>query len=135
MKEQHRKQGSKIVIGESYDIYRCSDCGCLVPKIERFQCYNCDGKMLYIGNIIMQQNSLPDEYTPMRADFEWFVENHDSLLEIYNGKYLAIKNKKVISCYDDQAIAINETMKKHELGTFSVQLCTPGDEAYTHTIL
>ncbi|PGH37671.1 MAG: hypothetical protein CRN43_19770, partial [Candidatus Nephrothrix sp. EaCA] len=57
----------------------------------------------------------------------------DSLVEKYNGKYLVIKGEKVIGIYDTAVDAYFETEKIHALGTFLIQLCEPGENAYTQT--
>ena len=47
--------------------------------------------------------------------------------------FVVIKDKKVIGVYDDQATAVSETQKTHELGTFLVQKVEPGTDAHTQT--
>lgn len=56
-----------------------------------------------------------------------------SSVKKYNGKFIVIKNRSVIGVYDDQATAVSETKKTHELGTFLVQKVEPGSEVYTQT--
>jgi hypothetical protein len=63
--------------------------------------------------------------------FTWYLSNQDRLVKKYNGKYLAISGNKVVGSYDSDWQAVSETEKKHPLGTFIVQKCTPGTEAYT----
>lgn len=67
------------------------------------------------------------------ADFEWYIANQGELVKQYNGKVLAIKNKTILAAYDSEMDALIETEKTHEPGTFIIQKCTPGDEAYTAT--
>ena len=57
-------------------------------------------------------------------DFDYFLENHEALVKKYNGKFVVIKDQKVIGAYDDVGEAIKATTKKHKLGTFSVQECS-----------
>jgi len=64
-------------------------------------------------------------------EFEFYLANQTDLVEKYNGRVLAIKNQKVIGDYESYMEAIEETKKDNELGTFLVQLCTPGERAYT----
>lgn len=44
-----------------------------------------------------------------------------------------IKNEKVIGEYNSEVIALMETKKEHELGTFLIQKCSPGNVDYTET--
>lgn len=67
-------------------------------------------------------------------DFEWFIENHDSLFKKYGDVYLVIKNKKVLSTYTTYAEAVEQTSKTEKLGTFIVQKCTGTSEGYTNQI-
>jgi len=72
-------------------------------------------------------------YDALKQEFEYYVEHQQELVEQYNGKFVVIKDKAVIGAYDDEVVAINETVKKHELGTFLVQKCEPGTDNYTQT--
>ncbi len=69
----------------------------------------------------------------LREEFEYFLEHHDELVGLYNGKFIAIKNKEVIGSYSTMQEALAETTKVHPLGTFIVQKCEPGSESYTLT--
>jgi len=64
-------------------------------------------------------------------EFRYYLDNQEMLLKQYCGKVLVIKNQKIIGVFDDISQAVFQTQEKHELGTFLVQTCTPGDEAYT----
>lgn len=70
---------------------------------------------------------------PLEKEFNYYLDNQNDLLEKYNGKYLAIKNENVIGAYNSEIDAIKETEKEHELGTFLVQKCEPGNDSYTQT--
>ena len=71
--------------------------------------------------------------SPLKREFEYFVANQAELVKKYNGKFVVIKDRTVIGVFDDQAVAVSETKKTHELGTFLVQKVAPGTEAYTQT--
>ena len=75
--------------------------------------------------------------TPMsnqlKNDFQYYLDHQDELVKKYNGKVVVIKNQQVLGAYDSDIQAIQETCKQHELGTFLVQKCNPGKEAYTQT--
>lgn len=49
----------------------------------------------------------------------------------HNGRYVVIKDRRVIGSYVTEVEAVNETARTHELGTFLVQLVSPGADAYT----
>ena len=71
--------------------------------------------------------------SPLKPEFEFYLENQEDLVKNHDGKFVVIKNKKVIGVYDDQATAVSETQKAHELGTFLVQKVEPGTDAHTQT--
>ncbi|MFH1005430.1 MAG: hypothetical protein V1781_08080 [Bacteroidota bacterium] len=61
------------------------------------------------------------------------MANQLELVKLHLGKYLVIKDEKVIGSYDSREQTLTETTKTHPLGTFLVQLCSPGDTAYSQT--
>jgi hypothetical protein len=69
----------------------------------------------------------------LEKDFQYYLDNQAELVKLYNGKYLLIKDQKVIKPYDDQESAYIEATKSYELGTFLIQYCSPGSEGYTQT--
>ena len=64
-------------------------------------------------------------------NFYYYLANQDELLKSYNGKYLVISNKKVIYASSDSEDALKKGMDMAGAGNFIMQLCTPGEEAYT----
>lgn len=69
----------------------------------------------------------------LEREFDYYIEHQEELVKEYNGKFIVIKDCKVIGSYDSEIEAIKETVKDHSLGTFLVQKCTPGKESYTQT--
>lgn len=67
----------------------------------------------------------------LRDEFDYYLENQDSMVEKYDGKVVVIKDKSVIGSYSDEGEAVAATLPEHELGTFLVQRVSAGDEAYT----
>jgi hypothetical protein len=67
----------------------------------------------------------------LEPEFEFFLKHQNELVEQYGGKVVAIKGETVLGAFDDVAEAVRETSKTHALGTFLVQKCEPGVEAYT----
>lgn len=66
------------------------------------------------------------------ADFNWFLDNYQSLFEKYGHKYLVIKNKTILGAYNSMREAIDNT--NEELGTYIVQECNGNETAYTNYI-
>lgn len=70
---------------------------------------------------------------PLEQEFAYYKAHQDELVEKYRGKVVVIKGDLVIGVYDNELEAVNETSKEHKLGTFLVQKCVPGPEAYSQT--
>ncbi|MCH7697067.1 MAG: hypothetical protein IIB73_12440, partial [Proteobacteria bacterium] len=51
----------------------------------------------------------------LEAEFEYYLENQDKLVEQYNGKFVVIKGAEIIVAYDDELVAINTTKENHEI--------------------
>ena len=56
-------------------------------------------------------------------DFEYFLQNMEKFYEEFGHKFLSIKNQEIIGVYDDFDLALHETLKRAELGTFIIQEC------------
>lgn len=69
----------------------------------------------------------------LKKEFDYYLEHQDELVEKYQGKFLVIKNEKVIGVYESEVDAYTKTVGKEELGTFLIQECQPGNENYTQT--
>ncbi len=71
--------------------------------------------------------------TPLEKEFQYYLDHQEELVKKYNGKYIVIKAGKVLGSYNSDLEAIHETTKEHELGTFFVQKCEPGQSSYTQS--
>lgn len=69
----------------------------------------------------------------LEREFQFYLSHQDELVKKHSGKFVVIKNDEVLGVFDDEIFAIQEISKKHELGTFLVQKCEPGTDAYTQT--
>lgn len=69
----------------------------------------------------------------LEKEFNYYLEHQKELVSKYNGKFIVIKNHQVIGTFDSELEAIKKTAVKHELGTFLVQKCESGSQAYTAT--
>lgn len=67
-------------------------------------------------------------------ELEYFIANQEQLVQAHQGKILVIKDQEVLGIYDTELEAYCETQKEHMLGTFMIQPCAPGPDAYTVTI-
>jgi hypothetical protein len=69
----------------------------------------------------------------LNKEFEYYLDNQDEFVKLYNGKYLVIKDNTVVGNYTSSEEAYIDSLNKYALGTFLIQQCTPGNEAYTQT--
>jgi ABC-type hemin transport system ATPase subunit len=69
----------------------------------------------------------------LRAEFDYFIMHQDELVAQYAGKFIVLKDGKVLGAYDTALAAVLETQKTHQIGTFLVQMAVPGKEAFTQT--
>lgn len=68
------------------------------------------------------------------TELKFFKENQPDLVKKYGGKILVIKDTEVVGVYETTIEAYINALKSFQLGTFMIQPCTPGPEAYTVTI-
>ena len=67
-------------------------------------------------------------------DFQFFLDNVKELEKKYKGKYIAIKNCKVLGDYESFAVAVKATLAQgHKAGTFIVQRNNSDPSSYTAT--
>ena len=74
-----------------------------------------------------------DVATDLRKEFEYYLANQQKLVESYNGKYIVIRDGKVLGAYDSELAAVTETRKAFPIGSFLVQRVEPGTSSYTQT--
>lgn len=67
-------------------------------------------------------------------ELEYFITNQKQLVEEYEGKTLVLKGEEVVGVYGDPLEAYLDATKKYEPGTFMIQPCVEGSDAYTVTI-
>lgn len=71
--------------------------------------------------------------TVLREEFKYYLDHQEELVKLYKGKFIVIKDQKVIGSYDSELEAVKKTSEQYELGTFLVQKCEPGKGSYTQT--
>lgn len=62
--------------------------------------------------------------------FQFYLEHQPELVKMYSGKYLVITVNSVTS-FPDKVSAYRFGVDTFGPGNFLLQLCTPGDGAYT----
>lgn len=63
--------------------------------------------------------------------FQFYLDNQNQLIQEFKGKYLVITDKGVVASFDSESEAYYSAKSSYGLGNFIVQLCMPGDEAYS----
>ena len=71
--------------------------------------------------------------SPLFKEFDYYLKHQNEIVEHYEGKYIVIKDNKVIGAYENELLAIETTQEEHELGTFLVQYVSQGTKDYTAT--
>jgi hypothetical protein len=66
-------------------------------------------------------------------EFKYYLEHQDELVKQYNGKTLVIIGDKVVGVYNNEEEAYFDSVSKYTIGTFLIQICTPGKKDYTQT--
>lgn len=69
----------------------------------------------------------------LKKEFEYYLANQKEFADKHSGKYLVIKNQKVLGVFDTEVEAIEVTSTTEEIGTFLVQKCEHGDSSFTQT--
>ena len=67
-------------------------------------------------------------------ELNYFIAHQEQLVQRFRGKVLALQGEQVLGAYDSVLQAYLETGKHHRPGTFMIQKCEPGPEAYTVTL-
>ena len=66
----------------------------------------------------------------LEAEWEFYENNRDELIEKYYGKYVVISGDKVVAAYDDENAAYNETVKNIPLGSFMIHHILEEEEVF-----
>jgi hypothetical protein len=71
---------------------------------------------------------------PLQRNLQWYIANQQELAAKYNGKILLIVDQTLIGAFDSMEEAYTTALKTYELGTFTLQPCSPGPDSYTLTL-
>lgn len=69
----------------------------------------------------------------LENEFKFYLDNQASILAKYGGKFVVIVGDEVVGAFDTMAEAYYDSAKKYEPGTFLIQHCTEGEDAYTQS--
>lgn len=69
----------------------------------------------------------------LQKEYEYFLENREELIDTYLGRYIIIKDQKVIADFSDELEAYNYGKEKFGLGNFLIQHCVGGEDSITKT--
>ena len=69
----------------------------------------------------------------LKDEFQYFIDHQEELVKLYTGKYIVIYGQNVVGAYDSEMDALIDSESKYEPGTFLIQKCTSGKQAYTQT--
>lgn len=65
------------------------------------------------------------------TEFQYYITHQKELVKEYNGKHIVIVGTEVVGVYDSLNDAYFSSEELYEPGTFFIQKCIPGNEAYT----
>lgn len=68
----------------------------------------------------------------LQSNFNYYLQNQAQFVEQYVGKFLLIKDRSLNSTFETASDALRYARNNnYEMGTFIIQECLPGEEAYT----
>ncbi|MHC4200757.1 MAG: hypothetical protein ACYSU0_12260 [Planctomycetota bacterium] len=70
----------------------------------------------------------------LQDELDFFIANQDELVRKHRGKVLVLRNREVVGVFDTPLAAYLDAQTRYEPGTYAIQKCAPGAEAYTVTI-
>ena len=68
------------------------------------------------------------------AELQYFIKNQDALVAQHRGRTLILRGDAVVGVEDTPLMAYLAAKQRFEPGSFMIQLCVPGPEAYTVTL-
>jgi hypothetical protein len=70
-----------------------------------------------------------------KEELDFFIKNQEDLVRQHSGKSLVIEGSKVSAVYGSPLEAYLQVQRDKKLGKVMIQVCQPGPEAYTVTII
>ena len=68
----------------------------------------------------------------LEKEFQYYLDHQKELIEQYNGQFIVIVGHEVVGSYSTQREAYDDSINEHEEGKFLIQLCSPGEDSYSH---
>ena len=79
----------------------------------------------------MEQTHQNDE--KLKRSYQYYLDNYDDLVKLYDGKVLVLVDCKVADVCDDELQAYEEGAIKYGLGNFIFQRCSSRQKTYSST--
>ena len=79
----------------------------------------------------MEQIQKNDEN--LKKNYQYYLDNYDDLVKLYDGKVLVLVDCKVAEICDDELQAYEEGAVKYGLGNFIFQRCSSQQKTYSST--
>ena len=70
----------------------------------------------------------------LQDELDYFIANQDALVKKFRGKVLVLRNREVVGVFDTPLEAYLDAQSRYEPGTYALQKCAAGPEAYTVTV-
>ncbi len=67
----------------------------------------------------------------LEEQLDYFIESQDELVSKHRGKVLILRDREVAGVFDTALEAYLYAEKHYDAGTYAIQECEPGPEAYT----
>lgn len=67
-------------------------------------------------------------------ELQFFIANQDQLVAQYAGQILILQGRQVVGAHPTLLAAYLDALRRFAPGTFMLQRCEPGPDAYTVTI-
>lgn len=67
----------------------------------------------------------------LEKEFQYYLSAQPELVKKFKGKHLVIIGDSVVGAFPTRNEALDHVDGRYVPGTFLIQLCTPGDSAYT----
>jgi len=68
------------------------------------------------------------------TELQFFIANQEDLVRRYRGTVLVIRDKEVVGAFPTAMEAYQAAQKQFPPGTYMLQPCEPGPDAYTVTV-
>lgn len=65
---------------------------------------------------------------------QYFIDNQEALVREYGGQIIVLVDERVVGAYPTTLEAYLDASAKYEPGTYMIQKCEPGEDAYTVTL-